>query len=389
MRQPTVDEMFDKLENKELNSEMKEIVENETLTEDTNTSVIKENNEHINKSNEIVEVRYGDEIYKTWTVKLICPLITEFLKGMYPDSLAVRGLTDIVVFDNKSDDIIPVEIQKTPLHSGENRTFSHTAFENLIRKQLEDNIENYGKCWLFFDSEYLRYLQSGNIPRNTNINMTWFIKLMKESTLKVFAIRYDGLVKELTTKDFDFLKNISQMCVIGYDNDERILERNKLKIKKNVLYGYNFTQEEISQFENEFDNRVDKKDTRSSHYYIKSENERCKLYGYITQSFGELISINNILSCTTENKRKLSSFAVILGIFYQNNFHGENKYARIQFVDKFNIAQYFPGYLKNKEMWDYCKIKCRVFTTDEFRGIIEGREHCLRLIKNQSTMLDY
>ena len=69
---------------------------------------------------------------------------------------------------------------------------------------------------------------------------------------------------------------------------------------------------------------------------------------------------------------------------------GNNKHARIQFIDKFNIAKYFPGYLRNKEMWDYCKNKQRIFTIDEFRGIVEGREHCLKLIKQQSKSLaDY
>lgn len=79
------------------------------------------------------------------------------------------------------------------------------------------------------------------------------------------------------------------------------------------------------------------------------------------------------MSCESEDKHKRTEAAVILGIFYQNNFDGHNKHARIQFVDKFNIAQYFPGYLKNKEMWDYCKSKQRIFTISELNGIIEGR----------------
>lgn len=341
----------------------------------------------INESNEIIEVRYGDKIYKTWTVKLITPLITKFLKGLYPDSLAVRGLTDIVIFSKNPYDIIPVEIQKTPI-SSRDKNFNHTQFEKEIRKQLEDNVTNYEKCWQFFDSEYLRYLQYGNIPKNTSINLTWLVKLMRENTLRVFTIKYNGEVRELTTKDFDFLKDISQTCILSCDSDERILNRNKLKIKQNVLFGYNFTQEEISQFEGNFDNRNDES-IKSSIYFTKSINKKCKLYGNVLNAIGNLSSINNVLSCKV-NEKLHTHYGVTLGLFYQNEFDGRNDYARIQFIDKFNITQYFPGYMRNKEMWDYCKAKQCIFTTDEFRGIVEGREHCLKLIKQQSKSLaDY
>ena len=346
-----------------------------------------ENTEQINELSGIVEVRYGNEIYKTWTVKLISPFVIKSLKEKYPDSLAVRGLTDIVVFDNKSDDIIPVEIQKTPINIY-TKTFMHSEFEKEIRKGLEDNIENYGKCWFFFDSEYLRFLQSGNVGKNTSIDMTWLVKLMKEKEFRVFVIKYDGVVKELTTKDFDFLKDVSQTCSIGYDNDERILIRNKLKIKGNVLHGYNFTQQEITQFENEFDNRDDNKHKDVARFYMQSINKRCELYGNIIHSIGNLPYINNILFCIVENKHKHIYNGIVLGLFQQNDFHGNSNHAQIQFVDKFNVAQYFSGYIKNKQLWDYCKSKERMFTMNEFRGIVEGTFN-YQFLKKQSTMLDY
>ena len=178
----------------------------------------------------IVEVIYDNETYKTWNLKLAYSIITKFLKEKYQNSLIIPELNkiDLILFDNILNDIIPIEIQKTPLNA--QNKFSHTDFEESIRKQLEDNIENYGKCWFFFDAEYLRFLQSGNIGNCISINLTWIVKLMRENTLKVFTIKYDETVKELTTKEFDFLKNISQNCVIGYNNDDRILNRNKLKI---------------------------------------------------------------------------------------------------------------------------------------------------------------
>jgi len=387
MRQPIVMDYFNKMEIQESNNEMKEYTKN-IMSDNVNTLDIKE---VTNNSNEIVEVIYGNETYKTWKVEFIRPLIIKFLKNKFPDSLIVREINqiDITMFDNLSINKIPIEIQRTPLitSKNKNKTFGHSEFERKIRAQIDINIENYGKCWFFMDSEYLRYLQNDNIGKNASIDLTWLIKLMKEKTLNIFAIRYDGLVKELVIKDFGFLKNISQLCQIGCDNDERILCRNKLEIYYNIINKCKFTQEEITQFEYEFDKRNNKDEHHSSRFYMKSENERCKLYGNIMNSISDLSTTNDILSCTI-TKNLYTTHAVTLGLFDQNEFHGFNNNARIQFVDKFDIAQYFPGYIRNKEMWDYCKKKQRVFTIPEFNNIINGTFN-YEFLKKQSTMLDY
>ncbi len=357
------------------------------MTENTTADAVNKIKE-TNYSNKIVEVKYGNEIYKTWKVEFIRPLITKFLNNKYPNSSIVREINkiDITIFDNKSNNIIPVEIQKTPIDKRSTKIyFLHTQFEQFIRKQLEDNIENYEKCWFFFDSEYLRFLQYGIVGKSTSINLTWLVNLMKEESLKVFTIRYDGIVKELTTKDFDFLKEVSQTCSIGYDNDERVLNRNKLKIFHSVIKGYNFTQEEITNFENEFDNRGDTKYVKSTDYFHNSNDERCKLYGSILSVFRNLSIINNILSC---NCSKHVVYCITLGILYQNEFRADNHNSYIKFIDKFDVAKYFPGYIKNKEMWDYCKIKQRLFSSNEFYGIIEGTFN-YEFIKKQSSLLDY
>lgn len=343
--------------------------------------------EHFNEINRITEIRYGNETYKIWSVKLINSLVVKFLKEKYPNSLIVRGIIDYTIFDNKSDDIIPVEIQKTAINNRD-QTFNHHSFEDQMRRQVEGNIVNYSKCWLFMDSEYLRFLQSEDVGKNINIDLTWIIKLMRENTLKVFAIKYDGTVQELTTKDFDFLKNISQVCSVGENNDERILTRNKLKIQRNVLFGHKFIQEEISRFENEFDNRADKNIAQSNRYFMKSDDEKCRLYGNILYLIANLSTTNNMLSCTLKDKLKRTINMIILGIFEQNDFNGNDRNANIQFIDKFNIAQYFPGYIRNKQLWDYCKKTQRIFTMNEFRGIVEGTFN-YDFIKKQSTLLDY
>jgi len=97
--------------------------------------------------NGIIDVKYGNNIYKIWNIKHITQQTIDFLKNNYPNSLILPEINhiDFTIFDNNSDDIIPIEIQKTPL-MGASHKFSHAQYENLIRKQIEDNIENYEKC---------------------------------------------------------------------------------------------------------------------------------------------------------------------------------------------------------------------------------------------------
>ncbi len=335
----------------------------------------------MNEESDIVEITINDITYRTWTIRLIKPLILKFLKEKIDDILLIPEINriDIIIINKKTYEIIPVEMQKSVTRIG---GFSHAKFEDYIRRQLEDNIENYGKCWFFFDSEYLRSIQNGNVGKSTSVDLTWLVKLMKENTLKVFAIKYDGTVRELTTKDFDFLKDVSQSCEIGYDNDERVLNRNKLKIFANIMIGYNFTQEEIDKFYNEFNNNNDKKQ-RCTPFFIKSNNERCKLYGIILRSIWELEIINNILDMNIKdnntNYRNTKQDLSIIKIFEVIGTHGRGNLVR--FVDKFDICKYFPGYIRNKVQWDGYKGNNLTYST--FTMIVNGS------LKQHKTMIDY
>lgn len=311
-------------------------------------------NKKIDNLNGFIEVKYGNETYKSWKVEFIRSFIYKFIKEKYPDSLIIHELNkiDLVIIDKKTENQIPVEIQKSTIaKSGNNYIFKHSPFEQLIRKQIEDNIENYELCWFFFDSEYHRYLQSDSIRKYISIDLTWLVKLMKEVKLKVFTIKYDGFVKELTTKDFDFLKNISQTCVIGYDNDERVLNRNKLKIYSNEAFGYKFTQKEIDTFYTEISNTNHENDKGLScaKFFEKYGNDRCKLYGKLLHSIGNLNRINKMLDMDGNNLSAKED-SVCLGIFKVNGTFGKGNL--VEFVDKFGICKYFPGYLRNKEQWE-------------------------------------
>ncbi len=335
--------------------------------------------ENDNKNN-INEICINNIIYKTWSVELIRPFITNFLKEKYPKSLILSEINkiDILLLDNESNEIIPVEIQKTPIDYRNGSCFRHAGFEDMIRRQLEDNIENYEKCWFFFDSEYLRFLQSKDVGKNTSINMTWLVKLMKENKLKVFVMRYDGIVTELTTKDFDFLKNISQTCIIGYENDDRILNRNKLKILKNVLHGYNFTQKEIHKFENDFKNSNEEK---RNIYFIKSGDKRCNLYGYILQTITTLKRVNEILDMNNSDPAD-RRYATCIGVFEIIGNHASGQRGHhMKFVDKFDICKYFPGYLRREKHW-------LTYKGNELDGKTVSNM-CGGMYRNSSTLFDF
>jgi len=322
----------------------------------------KENCEKINKLNGIIEIKGSCEIYKSWSLKSIYPLIINIIKEKYPDSLVLPELNDIdlTIIDNKTDNIIPVEIQKTPISSNK---FRHATFEDSIRRQLEDNIENYEKCWFFLDSEYLRYMQTETLRKNININMRWIINLMKKEKLKVFSIKYDGVVKELSINDFGFIEKL-------YPNDVLTLNVNKSKIFHNIINGYNFGQDEINQF---YDNS---KFTKTCNGYgedfIKNGNERCKLYGYLLNIInGRLNIINSCLDMKSYNSH-IRIYLRQLGFFEDYN----------KFVDKFDICKYFPGYMRKEKIW--LNYKGNNIGNDMFHNLCIGR-----FVKDTKSVFDY
>lgn len=66
---------------------------------------------------------------------------------------------------------LPVEVQSTPAGSSISEEWiQHSSLEKLIEKQIRENIDKYGKCWFFFDSEYFRYLQNDTV-RGMKINL--------------------------------------------------------------------------------------------------------------------------------------------------------------------------------------------------------------------------
>jgi len=347
------------------------------LLENKDKNDIKNHKEIVNKNflNEIVDIKYKNETYKIWTVEYIKPLITKFLKEKYTNSIIIYEFDniDIVVLDNEMNCQIPIEIQKSIFTKNK---FASSGFEDRIRRQIELNIKDYKICHLFLDSEYLRYLQSENTGTKISVDLTWLISLMKENTLKVFTIKYDGFAKELITKDFDFLKNISQTCKIGYDNDERILNRNKLKIHRNVIKGYNFTQDEIDKFHRDFNERCNE-ERESALFFMKSDDKRCKLYGYLKRHLNNLSNISNCLDMKNDDRNTKYSLNFIGIIETLEN----SRKSQIKFVDKFDICKYFPGYVRREKLW--LIYKNQEMSNDMFNQLCIGR------FLNHKTIFEY
>lgn len=146
---------------------------------------------------------------------------------------------------------------------------------------------------------------------------------------------------------------------------------------------YDFTQGEIDKFYNDWrgycDQTVDHSTDRNDQFSIflkKQKDDRWKLYGNILDAIGNLPAINDILWLKNYNcdNRHTKYHASLLGIF---DIEGVTKNAITRFVDRTNICQYFPGYMRNKEKWDYLKESNMKLNSRQFDAIVTGKANPL------------
>ncbi len=133
------------------------------------------------------------------------PYVYKFLKTCYPNSIILPEFNhiDFVVLQEN----LPVEVQSTIIfryNDSEKKALGNSYFEQMIEKQIKQNIERYGKCWFFFDSEYFRYLQSGT-SSSIRTDYKWFIRYIRNNLLCVFIVSHDGIIKEVKYEDLEFL----------------------------------------------------------------------------------------------------------------------------------------------------------------------------------------
>lgn len=328
----------------------------------------------------IVKCILNGEEYIFWRrAEYVKDYIDQYLRQRFCGKLVIRELNQIDF--TIPEENIPIEVQSTPIDSTTNLP-SYSHFETSIEKQIRQNISMYDICYFFFDSELLRAMKSRLSRSNVSVNMDWFRKFMKEKKLIVFIVRYDGIINEIKYNDFDFLSTLSRTCNIAAETDDVILDKNKLKIFANVVRGYSFTQVEIDTFRNDWrkyceQNKLDEieKNDSFSRFLTKHEHNRYRLYGSILGGIGYLPSINDILRLKYRD-RFGKYFGSVLGIF---SIKGYGKTSVIRFVDEFNVCQYFPGYMRNKEAWN--KLKGLSLNSRQFYNVSAGKNDVLRGIE--------
>lgn len=330
----------------------------------------------MNQINNLNIIKENIEERKYWTVEEVRPYIIKYLKNIFHNGIIEREFNDVDIMIHGYN--IPVEIQRTYLVKGETPNLSN--FENVIRKQIDQNISISGICWFFFDNAFHEYLQNMSYI-NSSMNMDWFYQLFKSNTLKVFTITKNGKIKELKNEDFKFITKISNTCKLNIDEQYRILERNKSKIIYNIYIKHNLTTDEINKWYDEFENNTEGLDF--STWLSKRNDIKQKELGYIKRyGIHRLININDMLRCKCDEGRlKDASYAYNLGIIERND-----KY--IKCIDRYDILQYFPGYFENKELWNYWKTHSVHFST--FSSVVKGEySNYLTYVKNQNTLMDY
>lgn len=301
-----------------------------------------------------------------WTVKEIRHYVIKFLKESFPDSIIEREFDKVDIMVHGP--MIPVEIQRTIIQ--QSGTPAISQFEDRIRRQIEQNISIFDICWLFFDTKLLYYLQNILYKRNVSINMDWIYQFFKAGKLKIFTITIKGIIKELEDKDFEFIREFSNTCILSNEDHHRILERNKSKIAYNIYKKKGFTTEEINKLYVDYENDITKTKNIDFKHWLWNKDGRIKELGYIRNVFGLLMQINYMLKCEMQDRHAIQ-FASTIGIIEGNDLSGGKiKFNRIRCVDNYNILEYFPGYHEKKELWDFWRIHTVAHKT--FMSVIRG-----------------
>lgn len=277
-----------------------------------------------------------------WRPEEVRPYIIRYLKEKFPDSVIRQesNMVDIVVLTKRNS--IPVEIQKT--RTTKNSTYV-CSFEDDTRRQIEQNIEISGQCWLFLDDKFIEYLRNVSNTK-ISLNMKWLYEYYKDEKVKIFSITRNGVIKELGHDELNILTRFNIT----------ILDKNRYNIEYNLLKWKDFTTEEIN---NMYSISKDNNSGYASlnNWLLRNEStNREKEYGYICHSLGHLFSINNIWNCSVSDDdgvRKRISNCRLVGLF--NKINGQKNDAKTIFIDDAEISNYFDGYENNKELWDYLR----------------------------------
>ena len=210
------------------------------------------------------------------------------------------------------------------------------------------------------------------MTEGASIILDWLYKLWVDKKVRIFTVTYSGIINELVKEDFEFIRRLSSTCKISAFEDNRILAKNKPDIALRVYKGYRFTTDEIRIMYTQFKN--DKKVKKFSKWLCREgRSEREYELHKIIDAISSINSINKILYFNTDDITVTGAVreGFELGLFKRDRkVSTTDKYVRINFVDKHNIAEYFPGYLRQKEVWDL--MRTRSVNQKMFYAIVRG-----------------
>lgn len=303
----------------------------------------------------ITKLIFNDNEYVFWNkAEIVLPSVYEYLKSNFPAELILSEFNhiDFVVLGEN----LPVEVQSTIIYGNsknDKKSIGSSYFEQMIEKQIKQNIERYGRCWFFFDSEFLRYLHT-NISKANRLDLRWLIAYIRDNKLKVFVVDCKGEIKPVTINDLEIIVDS-----VTYDK----FDDNEISIFSQVLSGNRYTSNEIRSYWN------NKKLSQDKGAFVtwlrkKDQPEKEKRLGYILQTIsGFLLEVDHLFAREEVDWNCALSSASFLGIL---NY--EKGYWCLE--DYYDVAKYFPSYNKHIYFWD--NLKYKKIKRDEFKILIEG-----------------
>lgn len=240
-----------------------------------------------NKKFDIPEIKKNNgKIFRFWTnVGVVFDYVWSYLLEKFPDDILLPEVDRIDIMNLTKN--IPIEIQSTIINHNTSRKrvfISHSNFFSHVKNQLHMNINKYGKCWFFFDWEYYDYIIDG-IGNDSILNLYELFGLYDSDSLKVFIVRYNGEIKELTPNH--------DMPILNMD--EEMLEKNRMKILNDVLKNHRFTSSEIKKYRDMYFKEVHESDRFWMWLLTKRDDDRAILLSHIIQIQRRLREINMLL----------------------------------------------------------------------------------------------
>lgn len=300
--------------------------------------------------------------FRFWTnAEVVFDYVWHFLLKNFPSEILLPEVDRVDIMNLSQS--IPIEIQSTIIKRSKvtSRIFlQHSIFYSHAKNQIEMNIAKYGKCWFFFDWDYFNFIMDG-LGKDSIFNFSKLFRQDENDLVKVFLVRFDGVIRELKSSDFP----------LPITDDDFILANNKIKILHDILKQYKFTSNEIKEYRDMYFIETHSSDRFRSWLLSKRDNDRAILFGHILETQKRFTDINLLLDRKKKdhnNWLSYTSFAArTLGIIFY-----DQKVKKYTFSNQFSICKYFPAFQRNKDFW--LSLIGKNFNKRQFNDIVFKKE---------------